>query len=114
VKDHILMTGDAARLVAPLSGNGMSMAMHGASLAAPLIHDFLMNRINRKSMESEYRKMWKKHFRSRVRLNKIIQTFFFRQRLIDSSLKFLEFIPALADQIIRGTHGRPFKKPSLR
>jgi flavin-dependent dehydrogenase len=114
VKNHILMTGDAARLVAPLSGNGMSMAMHGASLAAPLIHDFLKNRINRKSMESEYTKMWKKHFRSRVRLNKIIQTFFFRQRLIDSSLKFLEFIPPLVDSIIRGTHGRPFKKPSLR
>lgn len=114
VKDHILMAGDAARLVAPLSGNGMSMAMHGAALAARPIHDFLTNRISRKSMETEYRKQWKKHFGSRVRLNKLLQTFFFRQRLMDSSLKVLNFLPTLADGIIRGTHGRPFEKPYLQ
>ena len=28
VENHVLMLGDAAGLIAPLSGNGMSMAMH--------------------------------------------------------------------------------------
>lgn len=114
VEDHILMVGDAARLVAPLSGNGMSMAMHGAALAVPVIHAFLTNSISRKTMENRYKWQWWKQFNSRVKLNKVLQSFFFSQRLMDSSLKVLEFLPALADKLIRGTHGRPFKKPYLR
>ena len=37
IENHILMIGDAAGMITPLCGNGMSMAMHGSKLAAGLI-----------------------------------------------------------------------------
>ena len=41
VEDHVLMTGDAAGLITPLCGNGMSMALHAAALAIPMVEKFL-------------------------------------------------------------------------
>ncbi len=113
VSNHILMLGDAARLVAPLSGNGMSMAMHAAAIAAPLVHNFLAGDISQSTLEQLYIQQWKKHFRHRVWLNKSIQRLFFRQRLINSSLRMLDYLPYAADLIIRGTHGKSFEKPRL-
>jgi flavin-dependent dehydrogenase len=33
VENHVLMIGDAAGLITPLCGNGMSMAMHASKIA---------------------------------------------------------------------------------
>ncbi len=33
VANHVLMTGDAAGMITPLCGNGMSMALHGSKIA---------------------------------------------------------------------------------
>lgn len=51
VEDHILMIGDAAGMITPLCGNGMSMALHGSKIAANHIHAFLDNSITRAEME---------------------------------------------------------------
>ena len=38
----MLMLGDAAGMITPLCGNGMSMAMHASKLAYEAIHSFLL------------------------------------------------------------------------
>ena len=38
VEDHLLMIGDAAGMITPLCGNGMSMAMHGSAIAFSFIY----------------------------------------------------------------------------
>ena len=40
VENHVLMIGDAAGMITPLCGNGMSMALHGSKLAAEQIRSF--------------------------------------------------------------------------
>ena len=62
------MLGDAAGLITPLCGNGMSMALHAAKLLGELLNNFLeqnqenspINFQNRKQLEQEYEKIW--HF----------------------------------------------------
>jgi flavin-dependent dehydrogenase len=51
VENHVLMIGDTAGLIAPLCGNGMSMALHSSKLAFEEMHSFLQGRINRYEME---------------------------------------------------------------
>jgi flavin-dependent dehydrogenase len=41
VQDHVIMVGDAAGMVTPLCGNGMSMALHGSKIAALQMDRFL-------------------------------------------------------------------------
>ena len=41
IKDHVLMIGDAAGMITPLCGNGMSMALHASKVAAEQIQKFL-------------------------------------------------------------------------
>ena len=54
VYNHLLLTGDAAGMIAPLCGNGMSMALHGSKIAFGQIHLFLQNKIPRWQMEHDY------------------------------------------------------------
>ena len=46
------MLGDAAGMITPLCGNGMSMAFHSAKIAFEKIDLFLEKKISREEMES--------------------------------------------------------------
>ena len=41
IENHVLCIGDAAGMITPLCGNGMSMALHGSKIAAEAITTFL-------------------------------------------------------------------------
>jgi flavin-dependent dehydrogenase len=47
IEDQVLMMGDAAGMIAPLCGNGMSIAFHSAKIAFENIHLFLSKKIGR-------------------------------------------------------------------
>ena len=62
VENHILMTGDAAGMITPLCGNGMSMAFHSSKIAFESISSFLNKSITRNEMENQYTRQWKINF----------------------------------------------------
>jgi flavin-dependent dehydrogenase len=105
VEDHILMIGDAAGMIAPLCGNGMSMALHAARIAAPLVSRFLKNELSRDMMEQSYQKQWNAVFARRLSTGRMIQTLFGNERLTNFSVRLLSRFPGLVDRIIRRTHG---------
>jgi len=108
VENHILMVGDAAGMITPLCGNGMSMAMHGAKLAFDQIHELLQQKITRKEMERCYRHHWNKHFTSRLFMGRILQAFLGTESRATFLVALMRYMPGLARQIIRSTHGKPF------
>ena len=62
VENNVLMLGDAGGMITPLCGNGMSIAMHTAKIAAGFIYSFLQNNISRTELENSYIKTWNKNF----------------------------------------------------
>lgn len=50
IENHVLCVGDAAGMITPLCGNGMSMALHGSKIAAEIIPSYLENLITREEM----------------------------------------------------------------
>jgi flavin-dependent dehydrogenase len=108
VEDHVLLLGDAAGMITPLCGNGMSIAMHGAKIAAENVSEFLQEKISRKKMEHSYDEQWKKEFTSRLRMGRIIQRFFGKNWTTNLFIKVMKTFPALTKFIIQKTHGKPF------
>jgi len=108
VEDHVLMIGDAAGMITPLCGNGMSMALHGSKIAFECIHQFLEKKIERHEMEQQYKDRWNRQFSKRILAGRILQRFFGSERLSNLLIGSLKPFPAIIKGLIRLTHGQPF------
>lgn len=108
VDHHVLMAGDAAGMITPLCGNGMSMALHAAKIAFGCIDGFLKKDITRSAMEREYNNQWNKQFKKRLRYGRIIQCFFGKEWLTNTFITVLKHLPFVTRALIRSTHGKPF------
>jgi flavin-dependent dehydrogenase len=108
VEDHILFIGDAAGMVPPLSGNGMSMALHGSKLAFQCIDSYLRGQIARYEMEQEYVDLWNRQFGRRLWTGRFLQRWFGSESRSNLLLSSLRPFPKLVSFLIRQTHGQPF------
>ena len=108
VQDHMLMLGDAAGLIHPLSGNGMAMAIHSAKIASEVVLNYFEDEtISRKLMEEEYQKKWKKEFSSRLQMGGLLQRVLLNPRLSSFVQGIICLFPSLLPKIISKTHGKP-------
>ena len=108
IENDVLMLGDAAGMISPLCGNGMSVAFHCAKIAFENIDLFLKGNISRKEMEKRYSDEWKKQFAKRFRNGRIIQRFFGKEKLTNVFIKTIKPFPFIIHKMIKGTHGNPF------
>jgi flavin-dependent dehydrogenase len=108
VEDHLLMVGDAAGMITPLCGNGMSMAMHASKIAAEEISKFLKGTIAREKMEQEYIEKWNKLFANRLKTGRRLQRLFDSQWLTTLMIRLGRSFPSLIRKLIKQTHGDPF------
>jgi len=108
VENGILMLGDAAGMITPLCGNGMSIAFHTSKIAFSLIDNYLSGDSSLHELEQHYTKEWNKHFARRLHTGRIIQQFFGKKSLSNLFVGSFKAMPFLAKPIIRRTHGTPF------
>lgn len=108
VENHMLMVGDAAGMITPLCGNGMSMALHAGKIAFSEIRHFLDNGTDRTEVEKNYTEQWKNHFAGRMRVGRFIQGFFGNSLLSNLLISSVKPFPAVTGWLIRQTHGEPF------
>jgi flavin-dependent dehydrogenase len=108
VTDHILMLGDAAGNIAPLSGNGMSMALHSAKLSFEAIISYLNNKISLEEMEKKYVTDYQKTFSKRINIARKINAMFGNPVLTNWNFRFLKVFPGLVDVMSKQIHGKEF------
>jgi flavin-dependent dehydrogenase len=108
VTDHILYIGDAAGMITPLCGNGMSMALHGSLLATKWLTSFLQGKIDRDRMEKDYARDWGGRFDRRLKTGRSLHAMFGKDRFTGWVLRALKPLPALTRTLIGWTHGEPF------
>jgi flavin-dependent dehydrogenase len=109
VENHVFMLGDAAGLIVPLCGNGMSMALHAAHGFSKLSNDFFDNHISRFEVERRYKKWWNSEFKLRLKIGRVLQQLFYQPKMVNPCLKMLSRLPRVADSIIAWTHGKDIK-----
>ena len=108
IENHLLMLGDAAGLITPLCGNGMSMALHSSKIASSYIIEFLNNNISRSAMEESYLVHWKKTFQKRLKYGRLIQSLFGKEWATNIFVSTMKRLPWVTKQLIKQTHGNPF------
>lgn len=108
VKDHVLLIGDAAGNIAPLSGNGMSIGLNSAFLAGIAIQNYLAGKSDRATMEATYRQQYYKHFSKRIRVARWVHTFLGKKYLTDAGLALTRLFPFLLKLFSKPIHGKPF------
>lgn len=102
------LCGDAAGLITPLCGNGMSMAMKASCMIAPLLEEYLQGESTIFQLNEAYSKLWNAEFNTRLKLGRVIQRLFGNNLLTSGFLRTCRLFPAIADSLIRHTHGKPF------
>jgi flavin-dependent dehydrogenase len=102
------MLGDAAGMITPLCGNGMSMAFHSAKIAFENINLFLSKNILRNEMEQKYSEEWRTLFSKRLKNGRMIQKLFGKEWLTNVFIKTIKHFPFIVDRMIKSTHGKEF------
>ncbi|HLW41354.1 MAG TPA: NAD(P)/FAD-dependent oxidoreductase [Flavobacterium sp.] len=109
VNNHILMLGDAAGNIAPLSGNGMSIALQSAKLSYQSIMLYLNNQINLKEMENHYCQNYRNAFSKRIWTAKQINRFSLCSPSITNlSFRFFKLFPGIVNKMGKQIHGDIF------
>ncbi len=108
LENHIIMMGDAAGMITPLCGNGMSMALHASKIAFGVIDLFLKEEITREEMEMNYQKLWKRNFDKRLKAGRLIQKLFGKERITNLFIGAIKLFPFLVNKMVKATHGKEF------
>ncbi|WP_435414065.1 NAD(P)/FAD-dependent oxidoreductase [Polaribacter aestuariivivens] len=107
VENHIIMCGDAAGMIHPLCGNGMSMAIQSAQIASKLILNYSNGKIeSRKELEKRYISEWNKQFKWRLQAGHFIAMLFRKDKIASFLLSILKKMPFFLPIIIKQTHGK--------
>jgi flavin-dependent dehydrogenase len=104
----IIMLGDAAGAIAPLCGNGMSIALRASKILANHVHLFFKNKISKDELIKNYTNEWNQNFSNRIKIAFYLQRLFGKRLTTLWSLKLLNYTPSLLKQIISLTHGKKF------
>ncbi|WP_028608786.1 NAD(P)/FAD-dependent oxidoreductase [Paenibacillus harenae] len=105
--DGMPLLGDAASMLPPLCGDGMSMALRSAALCAPLADLYLRGGLSLADWEQEYTRSIRKEFAGPLRWGSLLQW----AVGMPSAGKWLAAIsklnPGLAEGLIRATRLKP-------
>jgi flavin-dependent dehydrogenase len=103
VKDNIFMIGDAAGVIAPLSGDGIGMAFQSAKLISYLLSDFKKGKYSRDRLEKTYVMKWNKLFIRRIRFALFVQNLVLKRAANNISYSFSNIFPSILPILIRAT-----------
>jgi flavin-dependent dehydrogenase len=103
VEDGIIMVGDAARVIYPLAGDGIGMAMESARMLFEIINKFGVEDTNREKIYTSYKKQYEKVFKKRLNTAKIIQGIILNRKSRRMGFGLAKNHPALLPYLIKFT-----------
>ena len=107
-KNDLLLIGDSAGAIAPLCGNGMSIAMQSSKIISVYIDMYLQNKLTKNELIEHYNKEWNRNFSLRIKSGYYLQMLFGKHLTTLLSLKILGAFPFLFRKLIALTHGNKF------
>jgi flavin-dependent dehydrogenase len=103
---QLLLAGDAAGMIHPLSGNGMGMAIASAQLLSTrIVEHFARPPAERADLASSYSRAWQKQFRQRLQFGRLFNALFYRPTLFEWAISTLSYVPWALPFFVRQTHG---------
>ncbi|HEX8683804.1 MAG TPA: FAD-dependent oxidoreductase [Ardenticatenaceae bacterium] len=106
VEQEVLMLGDSAELISPLAGNGQSMALSAAMLAAERADAFLRGQMDAATLCAGYAAAWRRQFRERLVLGRALQPLFLNPTALALGIRVANLAPPVAQWLVNGTRAR--------
>jgi len=101
VENGIIMVGDSARVISPLAGDGIGMAMETARLIYTILSKNNLDNIGKVFLE--YQEQYEKVFSKRLKIAKVIQTIILNRNTRKIGFYFSNNFPALLPFLIKFT-----------
>jgi menaquinone-9 beta-reductase len=95
--------GDAAAMVAPLTGDGMGMALRTAELAATIAYMSFQRGLTREQASQEYGRQWRREFWPRLRWGRYLEGILLRPGTAYLACLALHWMPPLAAMLYHRT-----------
>jgi flavin-dependent dehydrogenase len=106
--NNLIMLGDSAGAIAPLCGNGMSMAMRASHFLSQYVTHYLQGEITKEKLLDNYEKQWNANFSLRINTGFYLHKLLGKNLLTTISLRILNLFPNIFNKLISFTHGKPF------
>ncbi len=103
VENGIVMIGDAARVISPLAGDGIGMAMESAKFLYEIISKYKLDEANLEKIYLNYKKQYEKVFGKRLMTAKIIQGVILNKKTRELSFGLAKNYPSLLPYLIKFT-----------
>ncbi|OGU74871.1 MAG: hypothetical protein A2V93_04270 [Ignavibacteria bacterium RBG_16_34_14] len=103
VEDGIFFIGDAAGVIAPLSGDGIGIAMESGKLIADLFQKKRKENLSKEELESLFIKKWNKLFSNRMKTAKTIQWFILKKFSRNTGFLLVHSFTSLLQYLIKTT-----------
>jgi menaquinone-9 beta-reductase len=108
IEDDVLMAGDAAGMIVPLTGDGMEMALQGGQIAAAHITAYLKGELSPEVLRRAYPQAWQAEFRRRLWLGRLLQLVMLRPPLLRPGLRVVQGMPALGRYLVKKTRNTAY------
>lgn len=104
VENGIIMIGDAARVISPLAGDGIGMAMESAKLLYSIIKQISIS--DTEKLYSEYERRYEKVFSKRLKTARVVQSLILNKRLRQPAFIVASFNNAILSGLIKFTRSK--------
>lgn len=104
VENGIIMIGDAARVISPLAGDGIGMAMESAKLFYSIIKQIGIS--DTEKLYSEYERRYEKVFSKRLKTARVVQSLILNKRLRKPAFIAASFNNAILSGLIKFTRSK--------
>jgi flavin-dependent dehydrogenase len=105
VENKMFRIGDAAGMIAPLSGDGISMAFQSAEIVSQLIYEHCNGKISLNQLCKSYSYEWGRMFSKRLRNALLLQNIVMNNSLRNVGLKMIRPFPSLLRYLTENTRG---------
>jgi menaquinone-9 beta-reductase len=103
VENGIIMVGDSARVIAPLAGDGIGMAMESAKILYEVLFKYKLVESDLQKIYLDYKQQYDKAFSKRLKTARIIQGIILNKKLRKIGFAFADKYPALLPYLIKFT-----------
>lgn len=106
VENGIIMIGDSARVIAPLAGDGIGMAMESAKLLSSILKENKTEDLADNKVYAEYEKRFARLFNNRLRIAGYLQKILLSKLLSKSVLRIVSILNIPVTSLIKNTRNR--------
>ncbi|MBS4033083.1 MAG: NAD(P)/FAD-dependent oxidoreductase [Ignavibacterium sp.] len=103
VENGIIMVGDSARVIAPLAGDGIGMAMESAKILYEVLIKYKLVESDIQKIYLDYKQRYDRVFSKRLKTARIIQGIILNKKLRKIGFTFADKYPALLPYLIKFT-----------